>query len=122
MKSDVHVSRIHEDDLNALIHQAIINESYHGIYIASAPNPVTNADFMRALRKSLGVSIGLPAPAFLTRLGARLIFRTDPELALHGKYVKSERLEEQGFVFKFREVEEALRDLVTVLHTTIHLR
>jgi NAD dependent epimerase/dehydratase family enzyme len=67
---------------------------------------------MKALRKSLGVPIGLPAPEFLTRIGARVIFRTDPELAIYGRYVKSERLEVEGFVYKFREVEEALRDLV----------
>jgi uncharacterized protein len=45
-------------------------------------------------------------------LGAKFIFKTDPELALYGRYVKSERLEKEGFTFKFPELEMALVDLL----------
>ncbi|MEL6484937.1 MAG: DUF1731 domain-containing protein [Bacteroidota bacterium] len=40
------------------------------------------------------------------------MFRTDPELALYGRYVKSKRLEEEKFVFKFPVLEDALDDLL----------
>ncbi len=106
------ISWIHEYDINEIIHQAIIKEQYQGAYIISAPNPVSNRDFMKALRKQLRVPFGLPAPAWITRLGAKLVFRTDPELVLYGRYVKSERLEAEGYVFKFPEVEGALADLL----------
>jgi hypothetical protein len=33
----------------------------------------------------------------MVRLGAPLIFRTDPELALYGRYVMPERLLKEGF-------------------------
>lgn len=106
------ISWIHEYDMNEIIYQSIINENYEGTYIASAPNPVSNKEFMSMLRKTMRVKIGLPAPEFLIRLGSYLIFRTDPELALYGRYVKSLRLEESDFEFKFPDLLPALEDLI----------
>lgn len=106
------ISWIHEYDLNEMIRIAIEHSTYEGAYIASAPQPVSNAEFMRQLRRQLKVPIGLPSPAWLTRLGAHYLFRTDPELALYGRYVVSERLENEGFVFQFPELATALEDLL----------
>ncbi len=106
------ISWIHEYDMNEIFHQAITNPNYTGVYIASSPNPVSNSEFMRALRKTLNIPIGLPAPEWLTRMGAKLLFRTDPELVIYGRYVKSERLESEGFRFKYPHVTEALKDLL----------
>lgn len=106
------MSWIHEYDMNELIFQAITNEKYNGIYIASAPHPVSNKEFMKLLRKKAGVPFGIATPEFMVRLGAKLIFKTDPELALYGRYVKSERLEKEGFQFKFPELEKAFDDLL----------
>lgn len=106
------MSWIHEYDMNEIILQSIKNESCEGVYIASAPNPVSNKEFMKLLRKKMNMPIGLPAPEFMVRIGAKLIFRTDPELALYGRYVKPARLEQEGFRFKFPDLETALDDLV----------
>jgi len=106
------ISWIHEYDMNEIIHQAIINDSFHDFYISSAPNPVSNKEFMHILRKKLKVAIGIPAPAFITRLGAKFIFKTDPELVLYGRYVKSERLEKMGFKFKYPTLSKAMSDLI----------
>lgn len=38
--------------------------------------------------------------------------RTDPELALYGRYVVSRRLREEGFTFTFPDLGPALRDLL----------
>lgn len=105
------MSWIHELDLNRLFAKAIIDERMSGIYIASAPNPVSQADFMRTLRRAIGIPIGLPAFEWMVRMGAPLFMRTDPELALYGRYVVSERLTETGFEFQFPELEAALHDL-----------
>ena len=105
------MSWIHEYDMNEIFHKAIINENYQGVYVASSPNPVSNAVFMKELRRSLKIPIGLPAPEFMTRIGASMLFRTDPELALSGRYVKSERLEKEGFTFKFPYLSDALMDI-----------
>ena len=105
------MSWIHEHDLNALFAHAINDESMSGIFIASAPNPVSQIDFMRTLRKVIRMPIGLPAFEWMVRLGTPLVFRTDPELALYGRYVVSKRLAAAGFEFQFPELESALRDL-----------
>lgn len=105
------ISWIHQQDMNAIILEAIENDNYNGFYIASAPNPRSNEDFMKVLRKQLKVPFGIPMPSFLVKLGAKCIFKTDPELALYGRYVKSERLEKEGFKFKFPNLEAALNNL-----------
>jgi len=106
------MSWIHEYDLNELIHQALIDAKYEGVIIASSPNPVSNKVFMKTLRKKMKRPIGFPAPAFITRFGAKYIFRTDPELALLGRYVLSEKLEQYNFNFKFPKLDMALEDLL----------
>lgn len=106
------MSWIHEYDMNEIIFQAITNSEYEGVYIASAPNPVSNKEFMKRLRRKLRMPIGLPTPEFIIRLGAKIVFKTDPELAIYGRYVRSSRLEKKGFTFKFAQLEEALGDLI----------
>jgi uncharacterized protein len=104
------ISWIHEEDLNRIVERAICNPTMHGAYIASSPNPVPQVDFMRVLRRSMRMPIGLPASAWMVRLGAHYLLRTDPELALYGRYVIPQRLLNEGFEFRFGQVVEALRD------------
>lgn len=106
------LSWIHETDLNNMISRAILDESMEGVFIASSPNPVAQVDFMRTLRKVIGMPIGLPAFEWMVRIGAPLVLRTDPELALYGRYVVSKRLAEAGFGFQYPELEPALRSIV----------
>jgi hypothetical protein len=83
-----------------------------GAYIASSPNPLSQREFMKTLRRVVGMPIGLPAFSWMVRIGAPLLMRTDPELALYGRYVVSERLQQEGFEFQFPHLENALRDLL----------
>jgi uncharacterized protein (TIGR01777 family) len=92
-------SWIHENDLNRLFQRAIEDETMHGVYIASSPNPVPQAKFMAELRRALRVPIGLPAFSWMVRLGAPLLLRTDPELALYGRYVISNDSPRTGLSF-----------------------
>ena len=105
------ISWIHERDLDRLFERAISDESMSGIYIATAPNPVSNAEFMREMRRAIGVPIGLPAASWMVRLAAPLMLRSDPDLALLGRYCVSRRLKEEGFEFLFPDVRSALQDL-----------
>ncbi len=105
------ISWIHERDMNRLFERAITNDTMQGAYLATAPNPVSNKAFMRALRQAMRIPIGLPAPAPLVRLGAPLLMRTDPDLALYGRYCIPRRLTEEGFDFEHPEINAALRDV-----------
>jgi len=107
------MSWIHETDMNRLFERAITDNSMSGAWITSSPNPVSQRDFMRELRNVSGMSIGLPAFEWMVRIGAPLLMRTDPELALYGRYVVSKRLRESDFVFRFPELGAALHDLIS---------
>lgn len=111
-KGDQGMSWIHEFDMNEIIYQSISNNKYAGTYIASAPNPVSNKEFMKSLRNKMKIPIGIPSPAILVRIGAKYIFKTDPELALYGRYVKSIKLKKEGFNFKYPTLNEALNQLL----------
>jgi NAD dependent epimerase/dehydratase family enzyme len=105
------MSWIHEDDVNAIFIRAMTDVTMSGAYIVSSPNPESQADFMRTLRKVIGMPIGLPAFEWMVRLGAPLFMRTDPELILYGRYVIPKRLMDEGYDFRFPALEPALRDL-----------
>ena len=105
------MSWIHENDLNSLFAKAISDDSMSGVYIVSGPNPVSQLEFMRTLRKVIRMPIGLPAFEWMVRIGAPFVFRTDPELALYDRYVVSKRLADAGFAFQFPKLESAMRDL-----------
>ena len=105
------MSWIHETDLNRLFERALNDRAMQGIYIASSPEPVSSRIFMRDLRSAVRMPIGLPTPSWLVRIGARWLLRTDPDLALYGRYVVSKRLQDEQFEFRFPNLPEALNDL-----------
>jgi hypothetical protein len=105
------MSWIHEDDLNQIFTRAIHEDSMSGVYIVSSPQPKSQAEFMRVLRKAIGMPIGLPASEWMVRIGAPLFLNTDPELVIYGRYVVPARLLDDGFEFQFADLTEALKDL-----------
>ena len=105
------ISWIHERDMNRIFVRAITDAAMHGAYLATAPRPVSNAEFMRELRQVLRVPVSLPATTWMVRIGAPLVMRTDPDLALYGRYCVPRRLREAGFDFDFPDVQSALHDL-----------
>lgn len=105
------MSWIHEDDMNRLFYSAMTNENMEGAYIATAPGPVSQREFMKQLRKALKAPFGLPATTWMAKIGAPLFLNTDPELALYGRYCVSRRLEEESFAFHFPKLNQALKDI-----------
>lgn len=106
------MSWIHELDMNRLLERGLTDAQMRGVYIASAPNPVSQVEFMRELRRAVGMPIGLPAFSWMVRIGARFLLRTDPELGLYGRYVHSRRLAEESFEFQLPTLHEALQELL----------
>ncbi len=105
------ISWIHEEDMNRIFVRALTDPTMQGVYVATAPNPVSNRTFQRQLRRALRMPIGLPAAGWMVRIGSRLL-RTDPELALYGRYCVPRRLLAEGFQFRFPELGPALEDLL----------
>lgn len=109
------MSWLHEADLHGIIELAMRDDTVRGVYVASAPHPVAQREFMRALRRrarGLGrLGLAMPAPGWAVRLAAPLVLRTDPELAIYGRYVVPSRLLGAGFAFRFPTLDAALDDL-----------
>jgi uncharacterized protein len=106
-----YVSWIHIEDLNAMFRWAIERSDIEGMYLATAPTPVTNAAFMRALRQALGRPWSPPVPAWAVKVGARLM-GTEAELALTGRRGFPRRFLAQGFTFQHTDLQEALHELL----------
>ncbi|MGA9175499.1 MAG: TIGR01777 family oxidoreductase [Thermoactinomyces sp.] len=106
-----YISWIHIEDLNQMFLTAIENSKIIGIYNATGPNPTTNKVFMKTLRNVLEKSWAPPAPAPLVWLGAYLIMRAAPELALTGRNCIPKRMIEHGFSFTYSNLEEALNEI-----------
>jgi uncharacterized protein (TIGR01777 family) len=107
-----YVSWIHDRDFIRSIFWLIDHDEIEGPINLAAPNPVPNAEFMRALRAAWGIRFGLPATKWMLEIGAFLL-RTETELILKSRRVVPGRLIESGFVFQFPTWAEAARDLCT---------
>ncbi len=97
---------IHIDDEVAALRFLLENDA-SGPFNLTAPNPVTNRVFSRALGSALRRPSFVPAPAFALRLALGEM----STLVLDGQRAVPERLSELGFSFRFSEAEAALRDL-----------
>ncbi|HEX6931081.1 MAG TPA: TIGR01777 family oxidoreductase [Streptosporangiaceae bacterium] len=104
------ISWLHIDDFLAIVRFCLDDAGLAGVIHATSPEPVTNADFMAAFRRSLGRPAAPPTPAWLLRLGAVLL-RTDPALALTGRRCVPARLTELGFGFRYPRIGAALAEL-----------
>jgi uncharacterized protein len=99
------MSWIDRDDVVRMILWALDNEAVRGVYNATSPEPVTNAEFSRALGRAMHRPAFLPAPAFALRL---LFGRMADEVLLGGQRVLPARAAREGFVFEYPNLPRAL--------------
>ncbi len=107
-----YVSWIHDQDFIRSIFWLIDHDEVEGPVNLAAPNPVTNAEFMKALREAWGIRFGLGATEWMLKIGA-FVLQTETELILKSRRVVPGRLLESKFVFKFPMWADASRDLCT---------
>lgn len=98
---------VHIDDEIALINFLLRQPAAQGPYNACSPQPVRNAEFAKALGRSVGKPAVMPVPALVLRAGLGEL----SGLILGGQKAVPSRLEEEGFRFRFVELEAALADL-----------
>ena len=101
---------IHERDMARIVEWLYKNENASGVYNCTSPGPIPNKEVMRLTRKTLGAPIGLPAPAWLLKMGAVFI-GTETELILKSRWVIPKRLIDEGFEFQFTEMGKALEEI-----------
>ena len=104
-----YVSWIHDRDFVRSVYWCIEHDLAGPINLAS-PNPVPNAEFMRALRAAWGIGIGLPSTRWMLEIGT-LLMGSETELVLKSRRVVPGRLLESGFTFEFPSWAEAAADL-----------
>ena len=104
------MSWIHYEDFVAAVRWLIDRDDIDGVVNVAAPNPLSNAEFMRLLREAGGVSFGFPASRWMLEIGA-VFMRTETELILKSRRVVPTRLLEHGFRFKYPEWRSAALDL-----------
>ena len=102
------MSWIHLEDVARLALFAVDNMDLRGPMNASAPWPVRNADFTRALAHRLHRPAFLRVPAFVLRTA----LGDFSEEILDSKRVLPAVASEQGYGFQFPEIEPALKDLL----------
>ena len=107
-----YISWLHQKDLNQMFLWGIERTETRGVFNATSPTPVTNAQFMFELRRVLKRPWSPPVPAWAVHIGARLM-GTEPELALTGRRCAPKRFQEKGFNFMYPALREALEDLFT---------
>lgn len=103
-----YVPWIHLDDWVSLVVWAITTAEARGALNATAPNPVTNAEFTRAL----AAAIRRPAIFAVPGFALRILLGGFAESLLSGQRAIPARAEQLGFAFRFRDLDGAMRDLL----------
>ena len=106
-----YMSWIHDQDFARAVDYLIEHEEIDGVVNVTAPMPLPNSDFMRAVREAWGIGFGLPAREWMLSV-ATFVHRTESELLLKSRRVVPGRLLEHGFQFEFPTWPQAARDLV----------
>jgi len=108
-KGTQYMSWIAIDDVVAAFLHLVERDDLAGPVNVVAPEPVTNAVFTKTLGRVIGRPTVAPAPAFALRLA----FGEMADAALlSSTRVKPERLLASGYLFRFPELEGALRHVL----------
>jgi uncharacterized protein (TIGR01777 family) len=102
-------SWIHLEDEIGILLWALDNEQVSGEVNATAPDPVTNRDFSKALGRAVKRPAVMPVPGFVLDLKFGGEFG---HVLRGGQRVLPRRAQELGYGFKHPQLDEALADLV----------
>lgn len=101
-------SWIHMDDLLGL-YRYIIDGKLTGIFNATAPNPVSNYTFTKALGKALRRPTILPIPEFVLSI----MYGEASSILTGSKEVYPRKILEAGYTFKYENIDKALEDIIS---------
>lgn len=104
------IAWIHELDLVRLVIWIINHESPSTLYHACSPQPESNKEFMKNLRKAVGMPIGMPLPALFARIGA-YFKRVESDMLLLTNGVTTFHTLKEGFTFNYPTTQKAFKHL-----------
>jgi uncharacterized protein len=103
-----YVSWIHHEDMVGLLLLALDQPQCQGPLNATAPHPVTNKDFSKALGHALHRPSFLPTPKLMLRLALGKV----AAVVTTGQRVLPKKALKLGYAYKFSEIEAAMADVV----------
>lgn len=107
-KGDQYMSWIHMDDVVGMFLWALKNESVIGPFNLVAPAPLTNLEFTKMAAKIFRKPfIPIPVPKFVLQL----MLGQMAEIVLGGSKISCEKIQSEGYQFKFTDFESAVKDL-----------
>jgi uncharacterized protein (TIGR01777 family) len=102
-----YMSWIHLQDL-ACLYEFALSHPLTGIYNAVAPHPVTNKQLTQLAAKEKGKPfLPLPVPGLVLKL----VLGEMAQMVIGGSKISSEKIEKEGFTFRFPFIKEALEDI-----------
>ena len=101
-------SWIHWQDMIAAIQFLLNNQNVSGAFNMTAPNPVTNKEFSKALGSAVGMPAVLPAPPFVLRI----MLGKGAELLTVSQRIVPQALSDTGFEFTYTDVDGCLQSLL----------
>jgi len=101
-------SWIHIEDITGIFMFAIENR-LTGVYNAVAPNPVTNKELVNELATQMGKPVWLPN---VPKVALKLVLGEMAHLVLSSQLVSSDKIEQEGYSFKYVNLTKALEDLI----------
>lgn len=101
------MSWVHLDDIVGIIQHAL-DHPMQGPVNGTAPNPVTNADFTKALGHALSRPAVVPMPAF----SLKFMFGEMADVMLASQRVLPKAAEAAAYAFRYPELEAALANVL----------
>lgn len=103
------LSWVHREDVLAAIEWLLQTPGATGAYNLTAPEPVTSRGFCDAMKRHTRTLMTLPMPATVMRL---MVGEMADELLITGQRVVPVRLLDEGFAFRFADIDAALEDIL----------
>jgi hypothetical protein len=103
------ISWIHRDDVVGMIVAALTDERWSGPVNATAPEPLSNRDFSRALGRALKRPALLPVPG----VALQLLYGEMAEIVTEGARVVPAKPLVLGYEFAHAQLDEALRSALS---------
>ena len=100
-----YLSWIHREDVVAAMAHLLDDDSLSGAFNLTAPGPVTQREFCRAMQKHFLTLPGMPVPSPVMRV---MLGEMADELLLTGQRVVPAALQDAGFTFRYPDIAAAL--------------